>query len=64
MRRLGFHEELTSLGCYLRGFFFFFFGWGWGEVKLEDLDIFVCILVTDCCFNSYTVSQSFFLKEK
>ena len=29
MRRLGFHEELTSLGCYLRGFFFFF-GWGGG----------------------------------
>ena len=51
--RLWFHEETTSLGCYLGGFFFFFFFW-------EDLDIFVCILVTDCCFIHIPFLNLFF----
>ena len=53
--RLWFHEETTSLGCYLGGYFFFF---------LEDLDIFVCILVTDCCVIHIPFLNLFFLKGK
>ena len=53
--RLWFHEETTSLGCYRGGYFFFF---------LEDLDIFVCILVTDCCFIHIPFLNLFFFLRK